>query len=390
MYSSSPGCHTATGTRTPHGTTQCYVLPGRADIHALTPAEVAVLDLATVEGCKAECDVECVGGGRVRVGGVSDTGAMTWSRALTRIVYSCCAGLTSPWSARTCLSVCLFTGHTLTAAWFSMVTWPRPHSHVTRSDHAHAVVSLTSPWSTRTCLSVCLQETHWPPPGSQWWRNHAHTVTWPRSDHAHAVCHSPSRDHAHPSRDPQLPRPHSPRCLSLTVAWPRPSVTWPAMTTPTPWSRWPVHELLDLRASALRLVAAARHGDSQEGSTDHSVTAGQHRVTWLIVWAVTVSWRGRGHRRSRDRRVGVVLWRCGRGHWESRDRRVGVVLWRCGRGHWWPAVCRHRPWRLIVASCWTCCCLSLSDRSTITSLLGWIPAEFSAAQTACNVWLISG
>ena len=39
MYSSSQGCHTATGTLMPHGITQCYLPPGRGDIPALTPAE---------------------------------------------------------------------------------------------------------------------------------------------------------------------------------------------------------------------------------------------------------------------------------------------------------------------------------------------------------------
>ena len=39
MYSSSQGCHTATGTHKPHGITQCYLQPGRGDIPALTPAE---------------------------------------------------------------------------------------------------------------------------------------------------------------------------------------------------------------------------------------------------------------------------------------------------------------------------------------------------------------
>ena len=38
MYSTQ-GCHTATGTHMPHGITQCYLPPGRADIPALTPAE---------------------------------------------------------------------------------------------------------------------------------------------------------------------------------------------------------------------------------------------------------------------------------------------------------------------------------------------------------------
>ena len=40
VYSSSQGCHTATGTHTPHGITQCYLPPGRGnDIPALTPAK---------------------------------------------------------------------------------------------------------------------------------------------------------------------------------------------------------------------------------------------------------------------------------------------------------------------------------------------------------------
>ena len=39
MYSSSQGCHTATGTHMPHGITQCYLPPGRGDIPAFTPAE---------------------------------------------------------------------------------------------------------------------------------------------------------------------------------------------------------------------------------------------------------------------------------------------------------------------------------------------------------------
>jgi len=38
VYSSSQGCHTATGTHVPHGITQCYLPPGRADIPALTLA----------------------------------------------------------------------------------------------------------------------------------------------------------------------------------------------------------------------------------------------------------------------------------------------------------------------------------------------------------------
>jgi len=39
VYSSSQGCHTATGTHMPHGITQCYLPPGRGDNRALTPAE---------------------------------------------------------------------------------------------------------------------------------------------------------------------------------------------------------------------------------------------------------------------------------------------------------------------------------------------------------------
>jgi len=39
VYSSSQGCHTATGTHMPHGITQCCLPPGRGDIPALTPAE---------------------------------------------------------------------------------------------------------------------------------------------------------------------------------------------------------------------------------------------------------------------------------------------------------------------------------------------------------------
>ena len=39
VYSSSQGCHTATGTHMPHGITQCYLPPGRGDIPAFTSAE---------------------------------------------------------------------------------------------------------------------------------------------------------------------------------------------------------------------------------------------------------------------------------------------------------------------------------------------------------------
>ena len=39
VYSSSQGCHTATGTHMLHGIIQCYLPPDRGDIPALTPAE---------------------------------------------------------------------------------------------------------------------------------------------------------------------------------------------------------------------------------------------------------------------------------------------------------------------------------------------------------------
>ena len=41
----------------PHGITQCYLPPGKADIPALIPQPKLVLDLATPEGCKAELTV---------------------------------------------------------------------------------------------------------------------------------------------------------------------------------------------------------------------------------------------------------------------------------------------------------------------------------------------
>ena len=53
MYSSSQGCHTATGTHIPHGITQCYLPPGRGDIAALTPAEAGTR-LSDPGWCKAE------------------------------------------------------------------------------------------------------------------------------------------------------------------------------------------------------------------------------------------------------------------------------------------------------------------------------------------------
>jgi len=45
--------HTAMGTRMPYGITQCYLPPGRGDIPAFTLAQL-VLNLATLEGCKAQ------------------------------------------------------------------------------------------------------------------------------------------------------------------------------------------------------------------------------------------------------------------------------------------------------------------------------------------------
>jgi len=41
-YSSSQGCHTATGFHMPHRITQCYLPPGRGDIPALTSAEAGI------------------------------------------------------------------------------------------------------------------------------------------------------------------------------------------------------------------------------------------------------------------------------------------------------------------------------------------------------------
>ena len=56
VYSSSQGCHTATGTHMPHGITQCYLPPGRDDIPALTPAEAGtrLSDPGGMQACKAE------------------------------------------------------------------------------------------------------------------------------------------------------------------------------------------------------------------------------------------------------------------------------------------------------------------------------------------------
>jgi len=53
VYSSSQGCHTATGTHMPHGITQRYLPPGRGDIPTLTPAEAGTR-LSDPKGCKAE------------------------------------------------------------------------------------------------------------------------------------------------------------------------------------------------------------------------------------------------------------------------------------------------------------------------------------------------
>ena len=56
MYSSSQGCHTATGTHMPHGITQCYLPPGRGDIPALTPAEAGTR-LSDPEGMQGWVDL---------------------------------------------------------------------------------------------------------------------------------------------------------------------------------------------------------------------------------------------------------------------------------------------------------------------------------------------
>ena len=52
MYSSSQSCHTATGTHMPHGITQCYLPPDRADIPTLAPAEAGIRfsDLGGMQG----------------------------------------------------------------------------------------------------------------------------------------------------------------------------------------------------------------------------------------------------------------------------------------------------------------------------------------------------
>ena len=53
MYSSSQGCHTATGTHMPHGITQCYLPPARGDIPALTPAEAGTHCTISIYTCFA-------------------------------------------------------------------------------------------------------------------------------------------------------------------------------------------------------------------------------------------------------------------------------------------------------------------------------------------------
>ena len=44
VYSSSQGCHAATGTHMPHGITQCYLPPGRGDIPASAAYDVSRID----------------------------------------------------------------------------------------------------------------------------------------------------------------------------------------------------------------------------------------------------------------------------------------------------------------------------------------------------------
>ena len=65
LYSSSQGCHTATGTHMPHGITQCYLPPVRGDIPALTPAEAGtrLSDPGGMQGwvvCVSVCQVMSV------------------------------------------------------------------------------------------------------------------------------------------------------------------------------------------------------------------------------------------------------------------------------------------------------------------------------------------
>jgi len=65
LYSSSQGCHTATGTHMPHGITQCYLPPARGDIPALTPAKAGtrLSDPGGMQGwvvCVSVCQVMSV------------------------------------------------------------------------------------------------------------------------------------------------------------------------------------------------------------------------------------------------------------------------------------------------------------------------------------------
>jgi len=57
-YSSWSSSHTGTGTHMPHGITQCYLPPGRADISAITPAEAGTR-LSDRGGM--QCSVDLVG-----------------------------------------------------------------------------------------------------------------------------------------------------------------------------------------------------------------------------------------------------------------------------------------------------------------------------------------
>ena len=53
VYSSLCKCLTTTGTRVPHGITQCYLPPGRGDIPTFTPAKAGTR-FGDPGGCKAE------------------------------------------------------------------------------------------------------------------------------------------------------------------------------------------------------------------------------------------------------------------------------------------------------------------------------------------------
>jgi len=59
VYSSSQGCHTATGTHMPYGITQCYLPPGRGDVPALTPAKAGTR-LSDPGGMQGWVDLVCV------------------------------------------------------------------------------------------------------------------------------------------------------------------------------------------------------------------------------------------------------------------------------------------------------------------------------------------